>query len=204
MAVTKSGVEAPLVEVALPAGGRDVDEAAAIRTTVSVPDRGTLILGGKGRAEQPMLAAIEPNAPVTVVDPHAATDEQWVEIAAAYARESRLDDASRQLLSEKAMTDDRAAAAARRATTKSFVEDPMLRVVRNFEQSVALDTARNEHLFHAQIHGWLAQQPEAYADPDVLNKRVYAELFLTPDEDPWLGLVPADTYTALDGEGLID
>jgi hypothetical protein len=37
---------------------------------------------------------------------------------------------------------------------------------------------------------------------NALNKRVYAELFLTPGTDPWLGLVPADTYTALDGGGI--
>ena len=32
--------------------------------------------------------------------------------------------------------------------------------------------------------------------------RVYAELFLTPSSDPWLGLVPSDTYTALRDGGL--
>ena len=41
--------------------------------------------------------------------------------------------------------------------------------------------------------------------PDVqpLNERVYAELFLTPSSDPWLGLVPPDTYSALDRGGLV-
>jgi hypothetical protein len=29
---------------------------------------------------------------------------------------------------------------------------------------------------------------------------VYAELFLMPRTDPWLGLVPADAYTALPKE----
>jgi hypothetical protein len=31
----------------------------------------------------------------------------------------------------------------------------------------------------------------------VFNERVYAELFLTPGSDPWLGLVSPDTYLAL-------
>ena len=35
-----------------------------------------------------------------------------------------------------------------------------------------------------------------------LTDRVYAELFLTPGADPWLGLLPADTYVALDDDGL--
>jgi hypothetical protein len=56
----------------------------------------------------------------------------------------------------------------RRAASKAIVEDPLLRVVRNFEQSVAVDK---------------------------FNERVYAELFLTPRSDPRLGLVPTDVYT---------
>jgi hypothetical protein len=36
-----------------------------------------------------------------------------------------------------------------------------------------------------------------------LNKRVYAELFLTPASDPWLGLYSPEVYTALQGGGLI-
>ena len=38
-----------------------------------------------------------------------------------------------------------AEAAMRRAVSKAFVEDPLLRVLRNFEQSVAVDTVRNEY-----------------------------------------------------------
>jgi hypothetical protein len=38
---------------------------------------------------------------------------------------------------------------------------------------------------------------------DQLNAKVYAELFLTPDSDPWLGLVPRDTFTALEDDGLV-
>jgi len=37
---------------------------------------------------------------------------------------------------------------------------------------------------------------------DEFNERVYAELFLTPRSDPWLGLVPAEAYTALPENGL--
>jgi hypothetical protein len=41
-------------------------------------------------------------------------------------------------------------------------------------------------------------------DFDRLNEWVYAELFLTPSSDPWLGLAPRDMYTALDGNGQAD
>jgi hypothetical protein len=40
-------------------------------------------------------------------------------------------------------------------------------------------------------------------DFEKLNEWVYAELFLTPRKDPWLGLAPADIYTALDHNGCV-
>jgi hypothetical protein len=36
-----------------------------------------------------------------------------------------------------------------------------------------------------------------------LNEKVYAELFLTPRSDPWLGLLSVDVYTALDNGGIV-
>ena len=40
-------------------------------------------------------------------------------------------------------------------------------------------------------------------DLEALNDRVYAELFLTPKSDPWLGLVAPNTYTALPNDGVV-
>ncbi len=85
-----------------------------------------------------------------------------------------------------------------------MVETPLVRMMRNFQRSIAEDTVRNEYLLHSQIHRWLSDPSQIALSGDVstLNKRVYAELFLTPDSDPWLGLVPADTYSALDDGGV--
>ena len=80
------------------------------------------------------------------------------------------------------------------ASLNRVVEDPLLRLVRNFEDSIALDTVRNEYLLHRQIHQWFAEN-QTTSDFDALNERVYAELFLTPSSDPWLGLVPPDTFS---------
>jgi len=67
------------------------------------------------------------------------------------------------------------------------------------ERSISEDTVRNEYVLHRQIHEWLATTS---APVDALNARVYAELFLTPDSDPWLGLLPGDAYAALENDGL--
>ncbi|HIK07899.1 MAG TPA: hypothetical protein IGS40_24950 [Trichormus sp. M33_DOE_039] len=39
-------------------------------------------------------------------------------------------------------------------------------------------------------------------DVAILNEKVYAQLFLTPSSDPWLGLAPSDAYSAIDNDGL--
>jgi hypothetical protein len=73
-------------------------------------------------------------------------------------------------------------------------------LVNRLQQSIALDTVRNEYLMHAKLYEWLLADKER--DVSKLNKKVYSELFLTPASDPWLGLYSPDVYTALDGGGL--
>ena len=69
-----------------------------------------------------------------------------------------------------------------------------------FEKTLAEDTVRNEYSRHTTIHGWLAENPNM--DLQKLNARVYSELFLTPDSDPWLGLLPEDAYTGIENDGV--
>jgi hypothetical protein len=95
-----------------------------------------------------------------------------------------------------------AADAMRLTMSKSFVETPMMRMVRGLKNSIAEDTVRNEYQLHARLHEWFAEGT-APKNLNSLNKRVYAELFLTPDSDPWLGLAPADVFSALDNGGLV-
>jgi hypothetical protein len=68
---------------------------------------------------------------------------------------------------------------------------------------MALDTVRNEYLLHRQIHQWFLTQNQT-SDVNQLNEKVYAELFLTPSSDPWLGLVDNDAYTAIDNGGIVE
>ena len=95
----------------------------------------------------------------------------------------------------------RAAVAARLAISKRAQEDPVLRVVRSFEDSMTLDTVRNEYLLHRRIHEKFLDDPQLTTNVNALNEWVYAELFLTPSRDPWLGLAPSDVYTALENDG---
>lgn len=127
------------------------------------------------------------------------TDEMWQRIAELHAEDSRLDDSSRALMREHQPDAIRANLL---TVSKARVEDPMVRIIASFERSVAEDTVRNEYTFHRQIHEWLASAPTATPDVEDLNSRVYAQLFLTPDSDPWLGLISGE-YSALHADGLV-
>jgi len=151
----------------------------------------------KGNVEAPLVAA-------ALADGRglsASTDDiVWARIAQLHQADAELDPASIALIRSQNPV---AARAMPLAISKARVEDPMLRLVRNFQNTIAIDTVRNEYTFHRQIHEWFAN---ADVPPDVdvnaLNDRVYSQLFLTPSSDPWLGLVPGDVYTALDHNGV--
>jgi hypothetical protein len=150
---------------------------------------------GKAVVERRLVVALSPDPNVL----QAANDEAvWAKVAALHAEDAKLDAGSRALIASKNPT---ALQAGRVAPSKLKVENPLVRIVANFEHSIAEDTVRNEYTFHRQIHLWLADAPPS-TDLDALNERVYAELFLTPSSDPWLGLLPPNTYSALPHDGL--
>ena len=125
-------------------------------------------------------------------------EDLWQAVAKLHREDVKLDDASVAVIGREF---PRAAVAARLAISKSKQEDPVLRLVRTFEESMSLDTVRNEYLLHRRIHERFAENDVITANIDPLNEWVYAELFLTPSSDPWLGLAPNDVYTALDNDG---
>ena len=126
------------------------------------------------------------------------TDEEtWNKIAALYLADARLDAASIALIArQNPYTSEKTGKGAQPTA------DALARVVRNFERYIALDTVRNEYLLHSTLRAWLLSN-RAALDTEAFNERVYAELFLTPSSDPWLGLVQPDTYTGLENDGVV-
>jgi hypothetical protein len=82
------------------------------------------------------------------------------------------------------------------ARGKSAGESPLLRAIASFGRSLEEDTRLNETILHRRLHEWFLTG-EISGDVEALNRRVYAELFLMPLQDPWLGLKAADVYTGL-------
>ena len=123
--------------------------------------------------------------------------DHWPRIAGLHAEDAKLDAASIDLVRR----DPPAVAAGALAMTKRKLEDPLLRVVAEFQISIGLDTVRNEYLLHRKVHQWLAEAPQ----PELaqFNGRVYADLFLMPLGDPWLGLAAPGVYSGLPGDGVV-
>ena len=124
------------------------------------------------------------------------SEEGWAAVARLHAAEARLSRTSVRVMETKT----NAVSVMPIAVSKAVVEMPLARAVRRFQRSVAEDSVRNEYGLRRAARTRLAAGPDD--DVESLNEWVYAELFLTPRSDPWLGLVPPDEYAALDGGGL--
>lgn len=144
----------------------------------------------KAMVELPMVKQLVPDGGASApVDP-----TPWERIAAVRAREAKLDASSRAVVLSKNPVDVTSAQAPKLSPELSE------QLIQRLEQSIAADTARNEYALHAVIHRWLSENPEVALKD--LNREVYARLFLTPATDPWLGLIPALTWTGLPNDGI--
>lgn len=144
----------------------------------------------KMRVETPMLSAFQSDAERNQNALAKITDQEvWNKIAQLYAADVKLDQNSISLIRAK------------RSHSVNTEEDNLPIIVKKFETTMALDTVRNEYMLHNQIHQWFIQGKQTRS-VEALNEQVYAQLFLTPSSDPWLGLFPSDSYSAIDNDGI--
>jgi len=129
----------------------------------------------------------------------AITDEAaWNKIALLHIADAQLDARSVGLIQRQTQK------AFQSSGSKSTSDETLANLVQRLQMNIALDTVRNEYLLHTKLYAWLVADKNRFdrIDLEALNKRVYAELFLTPASDPWLGLFSPEVYTALEGGGL--
>ncbi len=116
------------------------------------------------------------------------TDEEaWRLIARLHRQNSIIDERSMALMRQQNL---------------SLTDSDLSRLIRRFQESLGLDTMRNEYMLRPKLYGWLTKEATR-ADLEKFNELVYAKLFLTPSSDPWLGLLSPDVYTATDNGGVI-
>lgn len=115
--------------------------------------------------------------------------DDWAKLAKLYSPNLKIDDNSTRFI--------------RRQNAKTGLsEDEFKAMFAKIDQFVALDTTRNDFLFHTKLYEWLNRNGGSES-LDNFNSRVYDAIFKTPNYDKWLGLYSSDVYTALDGNGFV-
>lgn len=80
--------------------------------------------------------------------------------------------------------------------------DPQDVALAEFAGDVVADTALNEFSLHKRIHAlWAAHGNTALTFIE-LNSLIYRDIFATPSDDPWLGIVQPLTFAALPNDGI--
>jgi hypothetical protein len=129
----------------------------------------------------------------------ATNDPLWVKLGELHQADAILAENSRELIRRK-----QPQLASLTAGDKGNNSDPIPELVNRFQKLIAIDSIRNEYLLHSEIHQWLVGSRFAPTNVESLNTRVYEQLFLTPQSDRWLGLMPGDGYTGIDRDGIIN
>jgi hypothetical protein len=129
----------------------------------------------------------------------ATNDPLWVKLGELHQADAILAENSRELIRRK-----QPQLASLTAGDKGKDRDPIPELVNRFQKLIAIDSIRNEYQLHSQIHQWLLGSRFAPTDVESFNTRVYEQLFLTPQSDRWLGLMPGDGYTGIDRDGIIN
>jgi hypothetical protein len=147
----------------------------------------------KAGPEVPVVRALQGD-PLALPTP--VTTAAWSALVARRAADAHLDDHSRALMRRKIASEVDPS-----GTQLVPLDDATFaRRVTAFERLLAEDTLRNEVTMHRALHQWMSVSSP---DLEALNRDVYAQLFLTPRRDPWLGLLSEDGYAAIENDGLV-
>ncbi len=149
------------------------------------------------RRLDPQAPPFKADVPIRVAQLEKASEGRWFSIGAQHSVEATIAPEVLRQIYPSLATAPTPWEANRIATSKARVETPLLRQLRSLYYTLAEDSVRNEYQLHRQIHLWLSSQQ--YIDVEVLNARVYPQLFLMPLDDPWYGFKPEFAYSALDG-----
>jgi hypothetical protein len=179
-----AAVQAALTEDFRQSGAEDAERAAQetvasaqwVRTYERPAWRASERTVSKSTVEMPILMAVSADA-VRMRTPEIAPST----VAELHWEDSKLSEESRRFLLAKA---------------KRWLNGDPDSAVWHFEAVIGEDTVRNEYLLHPAIHAWLAATSEV-PDLAAFNEQVYAQLFLTPSSDPWLGLAPSEVFSVL-------
>lgn len=147
--------------------------------------------GTKMTVELPLIGSIIPDVEGMRGE---LPDEVWSALARLHEDESALDESAREFVRAKERG---------RLLDASPDDGDTVRVeplLERLQRSIAEESVRSRHLLAGQVHEWFVEG-EAPADASSFTERLYREVFMSPVNDAWLGLVPPDAYSGLEGGG---
>lgn len=122
----------------------------------------------------------------------AITDEEaWNKIAGRRLQEALLDNRSIGLIQRQLST----------LLVDASSQIHLAKLIEKLQHTIALDTVRNEYMLRTRLRAWLIVDPTRN-NLEAFNEKIYAELFLTPHSDPWLGLFSPEIFVALENGGI--
>lgn len=199
IALTKREIQQALVRVV--EGLNKANKSTAAKPTADAKPtaaKATRIAAPKRMVEGPLVRIVQGGA-TAGANPQPTpplTEDEIRRFASLYPELTRLDSATLKLMREENYS------AVTRWGEAKFDEATHDRAtLARLTRGIAEDTVRNEWDFHRRVHRWFIQRE--VSDVESLDRRVYDELFLMPLDDPWLGLAPRATYSALENDGLI-
>jgi hypothetical protein len=170
---------------------------APLSINPSAEDAGRIALS-KMTVESPILQRTRAFSGRTNILKQATDDPLWVKLGELHQQDATLSENSRELIRRK-----QPQLASLYAAEKSNPSDRIPELVNKFQKLIAIDSIRNEYLLHSQLHQWMIGSRFGSMNVESLNTRVYDQLFLTPNSDRWLGLMPGDGYTGIDRDGIL-
>jgi hypothetical protein len=153
--------------------------AQSLRTPKGLTaEAATAITASKAMVDRPLLASMQFAASLRALVP-----SDWARLGAFEAETVSFSPAALELIRKKQFGDAQPN------------EGQLEALLVNLRNSVAADTIFDECALHLQIHSWFVNRE--VTDLASLNRRIYEELFLTPESDPWLGLRQPTIFTAI-------
>jgi len=138
----------------------------------------TRITASKARVDRPLLASMQMTMTLRSLLP-----TEWEYLGALESEKVHFSAAAIALIQRKQFG------------TEPADKNALFALLETLKASVAADTVFNECELHPHIHAWFVNG-EVF-DLASLNTRVYDELFLTPESDPWLGLRQPPIFTGI-------
>jgi hypothetical protein len=155
-------------------------QAKALRVPKALTaEAATAITTSKAAVDRPVLASMQFATSLRAINP-----SDWEVVGTLEAGTVTFSPAALQLIRRKQFGD----VAPKRGEMEALIM--------NLKNSVAADTIYNECALHSEIHEWFVRG--LVLDLASLNTRIYDELFLMPESDPWLGLKPPTIFTAIE------